>query len=102
MSTFAMLADVLRPKSFAGLWGAAPSVALATLGLTVQREGKMYASIEGRSMIFGAFAFLLYAATVSWVLRRHKTGTILTTIALMPIWFVCAFALGSFFGVHPS
>jgi hypothetical protein len=27
----ASLADVLRPKSFAGLFGAAPSVALATL-----------------------------------------------------------------------
>ena len=31
VSVFAMLGDMLRPKSFAGLFGAAPSVALATL-----------------------------------------------------------------------
>ena len=31
VSAFAMLGDVLRPKSFACLFGAAPSVALATL-----------------------------------------------------------------------
>jgi hypothetical protein len=33
VSAFAVLGDVLRPKSFAGLFGAAPSVALATLSL---------------------------------------------------------------------
>jgi hypothetical protein len=32
VSAFAMLGDLLRPKSFAGLFGTAPSVALATLG----------------------------------------------------------------------
>ena len=35
MSLFAILGDPLKPKSFAGLFGAAPSVALATLGLTI-------------------------------------------------------------------
>jgi hypothetical protein len=34
VSVFAVLGDVLKPKSFAGLFPAAPSVALATLGLT--------------------------------------------------------------------
>ena len=32
VSAFATLGIMLRPKSFAGLLGAAPSVALATLG----------------------------------------------------------------------
>lgn len=35
VSLFAIAGDVFRPKSFAGLFGAAPSVALATLALTV-------------------------------------------------------------------
>ena len=38
VSLFAMLGDILRPKSFAGLFSAAPSVALATLGLTIHKE----------------------------------------------------------------
>jgi hypothetical protein len=43
VSAFAMLGDVLRPKSFAGLFGAAPSVALATLGTAIFRHGVDYA-----------------------------------------------------------
>ena len=35
VSAFAMLGDLLRPKSFAGLFGAAPSVALTTLGIAL-------------------------------------------------------------------
>lgn len=32
---FAVMGDILLPKSFAGLFGAAPSVVLVTLGLTL-------------------------------------------------------------------
>ena len=38
VSAFALVGDAVRPKSFAGLFGAAPSIALATLGLTVATE----------------------------------------------------------------
>jgi len=34
VSVFAVISDIVKPKSFAGLFGAAPSVALATIGLT--------------------------------------------------------------------
>ncbi len=61
VSIFAVLGDVLKPKSFAGLFGAAPSVALATLALTVSMEGAPYAAVEARSMVGGAIAFCVYA-----------------------------------------
>lgn len=93
VTAFAMLADVLRPKSFAGLFGAAPSIALATLSLTIATQGIHYASVEARSMIFGAIGFLLYAASVSWALRRYRPPTLFTTIALIPAWFAVAFGL---------
>ena len=51
ISGFAALGDIFRPKSFAGLFGAAPSIALATLGLTIAHSGRLYAAIEARSMI---------------------------------------------------
>jgi hypothetical protein len=57
VSLFAVVGDVLRPKSFAGLFGAAPAVALATLTLAFWKHGGAYVSIEGRSMILGAIAF---------------------------------------------
>ena len=56
VTAFAAMGDVLRPKSFAGLFGAAPSVALATLGLTIATEGASYAATESRSMIAGSLA----------------------------------------------
>jgi Protein of unknown function (DUF3147) len=61
VSAFAALGDVLKPKSFAGLFRAAPSIALATLGLTIAANGKMYAATEARSMIAGALVFLFKA-----------------------------------------
>src|ERR1700761_5575902 len=73
VSAFAALGDILRPKSFAGLFGAAPSLALATIGLALHQEGKDYAVLECRSMILGAIAFFVYALSVGLVLRPHKT-----------------------------
>src|SRR5277367_3795197 len=61
VSLFAALGDVLKPNSFAGLFGAAPSVALATLSLTISSQGAAYAATEARSMIAGAVGFCLYA-----------------------------------------
>jgi hypothetical protein len=46
VSSFALLGDVLKPKSFAGLFGAAPSVALATLALAVHKHGAGYAALK--------------------------------------------------------
>jgi hypothetical protein len=90
VSLFAMLGDLFRPKSFAGLFGAAPSIALATLGLTIAHEGNAYAAVEGRSMMLGAAAFFLYAASVSWALMRYKSSTLKTTILLLPVWLVAS------------
>jgi hypothetical protein len=56
VSAFATLGGLFKPTSFAGLFGAAPSVALATLALTISKDGKVYAGTECRSMLAGAAA----------------------------------------------
>ena len=93
VSFFAVLAEMFRPKSFAGLFGAAPSIALATLGLTISSHGPNYAATEARSMILGAIAFLCYAAATSSLLWRYKPRAITATVSLIPIWFAVSFAL---------
>jgi len=71
VSGFSLIGELLKPKSFAGLFGAAPSVSLATLALAVMKEGKAYASIEARSMLLGSIAFIIYAAVISrWMMHR--------------------------------
>jgi hypothetical protein len=95
VSIFALIGDVLKPKSFAGLFGAAPSVALATLGLTVAAKGASYAAIEARSMIAGAIAFFIFASLVSWTLMRYPFRALWVTLGAMPLWFAVAFGLWS-------
>ncbi len=90
VSLFAMLGDVFRPKSFAGLFGAAPSIALATLGLTIAHDGKAYAAVEARSMMLGAAAFAVYSSSVSRVLMGGKWSSLKATLALIPIWLCAA------------
>lgn len=86
VSAFAIIGDVLKPKSFAGLFGAAPSVALATLTLTVVSDGSSYAATESRSMMAGAIAFFVYASLVSWIMMRYKSRAILVTLCSVPVW----------------
>jgi hypothetical protein len=93
VSSFAIIGDILRPKSFAGLFGAAPSVALATLALTVAGDGRLYAATEGRSMIAGAIAFFAYASLVSWILMGGRSAALRITIAAMPAWFGVGFGI---------
>jgi Protein of unknown function (DUF3147) len=93
VSIFAVLGDCLKPKSFAGLFGAAPSVALATFGLTLLSEGAGFAASEARSMIAGAVAFLVYTCVVSWTLMHHKAKALSTAALFMPLWFMVAFGL---------
>jgi hypothetical protein len=40
VSAFATLGDTLRPKSFAGLFGAAPSIALATFSSPCRKKAR--------------------------------------------------------------
>lgn len=90
VSAFAIIGDVLKPKSFAGLFGAAPSVALATLALTIVSEGPSYAATEGRSMIAGAVAFFIYASLVSRIMMRYEFRAMWVTSCLIPVWLCVA------------
>lgn len=93
VSCFSILGDLLKPKSFAGLFGAAPSVALASLYLALKQHGAPYASLEGRWMIFGAVAFFIYASVVSRLMIRQKWAALPATGAALLLWLGVALGL---------
>jgi hypothetical protein len=101
VSVFALVGDILKPKRLAGLFGAAPSVALATLLLTIGSHGKLFAATEARSMSVGAVGFFVYSCGVFWLLFRHKISALRCTLFLLPAWFLTAFGLWFVF-VHGS
>lgn len=91
VSVFAILGDLLRPKSFAGLFGAAPSVALASLGLAVHNHGSDYASIEAVAMIAGALALGLYSMLVCDLLTTARWRALPVTLVCLLVWLAAAF-----------
>lgn len=93
VSAFAVLGNLFKPKSFAGLFGAAPSVALATLALTVTKNGARYASLEARSMLAGAVAFFCYSIVVVLLLKRRQFPALAATLSSTAVWFGVAFGL---------
>jgi uncharacterized membrane protein (GlpM family) len=93
VSAFAVLGDVLRPKSFAGLFGAAPSVALATLGLAICRHGAEYAAQQSQAMMAGAIALAVYSVVVCHLLVRTRLRAAPATLLSLVVWLVTAFGL---------
>jgi hypothetical protein len=98
VSAFAMLGDLLRPKSFAGLFGAAPSVALATLGMAVHVQGTKYAGAQSFSMMAGAVALAAYSLVVCQLLIRARLRALPATALALAVWFTVAFGLWSIGG----
>lgn len=90
VSLFALIGSSLKPKSFAGLFSAAPSVALATLTLTIFSKGARYAAVECRSMMVGAVALGVYSLLVTWLLFRHRLSPEWTAVGGIVVWFVVA------------
>jgi hypothetical protein len=95
VSVFATLGDTLRPKSFAGLFGAAPSIAFATLFITLSQKGAPFAALEGRSMIVGAFALAAYSWMVCALLKKFLWSSWTATMAALAVWFVAALGVSA-------
>jgi hypothetical protein len=93
VSAFAMLGDVLRPKSFAGLFGAAPSVALATLGIAIYQHGANYAVVQGHAMMAGALALAVYSVVVCQLLMRLRLRAAPATLLSLVVWLIVAVGL---------
>ena len=86
VSVFALIGDVVRPKRFAGLFSAAPSVALATLALTVAKDGSAFAALEARSLILSSIGFILYVCTVERVLASGRWSAAVVSLAAVAVW----------------
>ena len=93
VSAFSLLSDLFKPKSFAGLFGAAPSVALASIVLIVCTQNAETAAIEARSMLIGAVALLVYASVLSYGLLRSKFKAPAGSMITLLVWLAVALGL---------
>jgi len=93
VSAFAMAGGLFKPPGFAGLLGAAPSIALVALALTITNDGKLYARSECFSMMAGAVALCLYALLVIQLLSRFQVSALRAALSSLALWFLTAFGL---------
>ncbi|MBD1860802.1 MULTISPECIES: DUF3147 family protein [Trichocoleus] len=93
VSGFAVISDVLRPKSFAGLFGAAPSVALATLSIAFANNGMTYVQTAAQAMIAGAIALFFYSLLVTWLLLSQRIKAWVAAVAAWLLWLTVAYGL---------
>lgn len=93
VSVFAVIGEIIQPKSFAGIFGAAPSVALASLSLIFAKKGGAYAAVEGQSMFLGAIALGFYCIVTSWLLKRYKWSALKAGSISCLLWLIVAFSL---------
>ena len=71
---FALLSEGLSPKRFAGLFSAAPAVAIAGLAVVVIGESTPKAHENALGMIAGGVGMVAYAAAVIPLLRRKRAA----------------------------
>lgn len=97
VTAFAVIGALVKPKSFAGVFGGAPSVALGTLGLAYAKQGGKYVAVEGRSMIAGAVALVVYSLIVGWLVLKLRDRPLLVTPLSWVAWLAVAFGLWRIF-----
>ncbi|MGZ4200413.1 MAG: DUF3147 family protein [Thermoleophilia bacterium] len=88
---FAALSETLKPKRFAGILAAAPSVAIAGLAVGAISKGPADQAHAAQTMVAGAVALAVYAAVAIVTLR--KFGPLKGATVAGVAWVVTALAL---------
>lgn len=92
VSVFAVVGELFKPKTFSGLFGAAPSVGIATLALTFHKDSSAV-STEARWMLMATIALVAYTAICVSLCRRRAVPVWLGAAAAWIGWFVVAAGL---------
>lgn len=90
VSVFSVISDMLRPRTFSGLFGAAPTIALATLSIVYFTKSASKVATEGRSMLAGAVGLLVYALITRFLIKNQRLKALPAAIVAYLGWFAAA------------
>jgi uncharacterized membrane protein (GlpM family) len=88
---FAMLSDAFKPKTFAGLFSGAPSVATASLLVTGLATGADRDQKYAMGMIVGAVGLVFYSLAAAFLVKH--VGSIAGSALAWVAWAIPAFGL---------
>jgi uncharacterized membrane protein (GlpM family) len=84
---FALLSEVLAPKRFAGLFSAAPSVALANMTVVLVTKDHHAVQENALGMVVGAVGFVVFALVARRLVARFDAivGSALACVAWLAV-----------------
>ena len=85
---FALVGQALQPKKFAGIFAAAPAVAVAALAISIATKGPAVGRANALGMVAGAAGMIAYCLVAVFVLRRVRA--LAGSLAVMPAWAAVA------------
>jgi uncharacterized membrane protein (GlpM family) len=85
---FAVIGEVVQPKKFAGIFAAAPAVAVASLGITAATKGLEVVRADAIGMACGAVGMIAYCIATVFVLRQVRAGK--GAAATLVVWAAVA------------
>jgi hypothetical protein len=88
---FAAIGEVLRPRGLAGIFSAAPSVALASLAVSSVATGAGSAASQATAMVAGSAALVTFCLVGIESVKRF--GAMHGAIAASVAWFAVAIGL---------
>lgn len=88
---FATIGEIVSPKAFSGLFSAAPSVAVASLAITIATDGSAKAWEASVGMVVGAVGMMVCCIVAAVAIPRVKAllGSLVSWVA----WGVAALGL---------
>jgi len=100
VSLFASLAELIKPKTFSGILGAAPAVALVSVAITFAQRGGGVVREHALGMICGGAGFLAYAFGCVFLTAKTRIPVWLGAGICWSLWFLVAAV--AWFTVRPS
>lgn len=97
---FALIGEVVKPKAFSGLFSAAPSVAVASLALTILADGPAKARQASVGMVVGAVAMVVCCVLAVVTIPRIRSlgGSLVSWLGWSAIGLALYWAV--FIGAH--
>jgi hypothetical protein len=89
VSLFSLLGEFVKPKTFSGLFAAAPSVAIGSLALTLAHQGPRAAETNTQCMLAGTAGMVAYVVACLFTLRR-QLGVVAATTIPWAVWGLVA------------
>lgn len=92
---FALISEMCKPKQFAGIFSAAPSVLLAGLIITLIIKGPPHAILTAEGAIAGAVGMIFFCVVATPAIERYKTlpGSLLSLVGWLVVSLVTFFLL---------